>query len=100
MCIHFVLFHLSEQLTSKLRSVSLEEQMVSPPEGDMASLGFRPRFSLAFFLDQLKEGGDWRALARRLDLGHLINGLQAMTSPTKELLTMYEVSIGLVRALL
>ena len=64
-----------------------------PPEGDMASLGFRPRFSVAFFLDQAKEGGDWRALARRLDLGHLINGLQAMASPTKELLTMYEVGI-------
>ena len=59
----------------------------------MATLDFRPRFSLAFLLDQPKEGGDWRALARRLDLGHLINGLQAMTSPTKELLNMYEVGV-------
>ena len=59
----------------------------------MATLDFRPRFSLAFLLDQPKDGGDWRALARHLDLGHLINGLQAMTSPTKELLTMYEVGV-------
>ena len=61
-------------------------------EGDMGFLDFRPRISLALILDPENKGADWRALAQRLNFSHLEGGLQTMTSPTKELLNLYEVT--------
>ena len=75
-----------------MQSVSLtEEQTAAAAVGDMDALDFRPRISLAMLLDPVNTSKDWKALAERLDLSHLIGGLQSMTSPTKELLNLYEV---------
>ena len=80
-----------------MKSVSLTEEEKSllksaTKEGDLATLDFRPRISLALILDPKNQGSDWKALAKCLSLSHLEGGLETMTSPTKELLTMYEVS--------
>ena len=77
-----------------MQSVSLTEEQKSasiPTEGDLGNLDFRPRISLALLLDPTSVDKDWKALAERLNLSHLIGGLQSMTSPTKELLNLYEV---------
>lgn len=82
-----------------MQSVSLTEEdkalaaLGIEVDGDLGKLDFRPRISLALILDPPKDGGDWKALAKCLSLSHLEGGLEAMTSPTKELLTMYEVSL-------
>ena len=85
-----------------MKSVSLTEEdkalaalRANSTEGDLNKLDFRPRISLALILDPLNEGCDWKALAKCLSLSHLEAGLGEMTSPTKELLTMYEVSPSL-----
>lgn len=89
-----------EQLSSQMKSVSLTEEDralaalgATDSEGDLGKLDFRPRISLALLLDAPNDGSDWKALAKCLSLSHLEGGLESMTSPTKELLTMYEVSI-------
>ena len=84
----------SEHLSTQMQSVSLTEEQKSafiPTEGDLGNLDFRPRISLALLLDPTSVDKDWKALAQRLNLSHLIGGLQSMTSPTKELLNLYEV---------
>lgn len=78
-----------------MKSVSLTEEeksQLTKEGGDLATLDFRPRISLALILDPSNSGSDWKALAKCLSLSHLEGGLKSMTSPTKELLTMYEVS--------
>ena len=76
-----------------MQSVTIADEQQSMAEGDLDRLDFRPRISLALLLDTPSEGHDWRALAHQLHLQHLISGLQSMTSPTKELLNMLEVSL-------
>ena len=57
-------------------------------EGDMRLLDFRARISLGILLDQ---NDGWRALCHQLNLANLESGLAMFTSPTKDLLAMYEV---------
>jgi hypothetical protein len=86
-----------EQITTKLKSVSLtEEEKAALNPGDLAILDFRPRISLALILDPQNHGCDWKALAKCLSLSHLEGGLESMTSPTKELLNMYEACDGTI----
>ena len=83
-----------ENLSDQMQSVSLTEEQTAAAAaavGDLDALDFRPRISLAMLLDPVNTSKDWKALAERLDLSHLIGGLQSMTSPTKELLNLYEV---------
>lgn len=79
-----------------MQSVSLTEEQIASAAGDLDSLDFRPRISLSMLLDPSSGNKDWKALAERLNLSHLIGGLQSMTSPTKELLNLYEVSLILI----
>ena len=80
-----------ENLSDQLQSVSLTEEQTSTVVGDLDTLDFRPRISLAMLLDPGSANKDWKALTERLNLSHLVGGLQSMTSPTKELLNLYEV---------
>lgn len=91
-----------EHLSTQMQSVSLTEEQKSasiPTEGDLGNLDFRPRISLALLLDPTSVDKDWKALAQRLNLSHLIGGLQSMTSPTKELLNLYEAFDGSIAEL-
>lgn len=49
------------------------------------------RLKLAILLDPWREGQDWSALAERIGLVHLVPAFKAMSSPTKDLLSFYEV---------
>eukprot|EP00731_Ephydatia_muelleri_P012361 Em0006g1255a len=79
-----------DQLSSQLKSVTIKT------EGDMEKLDFRARISLAVLLDSTTEGADWRELCHRLNIGDLTSTLESMTSPTKELLMMYQASDGCI----
>ena len=60
-------------------------------EGDsLSQLDYRARLSLAILLDQ---SDDWRRLCHLMNLSALEGGFATFTSPTKDLLTMYEVSM-------
>ncbi len=74
-----------------MQSVSLTEEQNTTVVGDLDTLDFRPRISLAMLLDVDSASKDWKALTEKLNLSHLVGGLQSMTSPTKELLNLYEV---------
>ena len=66
-----------------MESVSIKQ------ESDMRLLDFRVRTSLASLLDQ---NDNWRQLCRLMDLSSLESGFGTFSSPTKELLAMFEVS--------
>lgn len=76
-------FFLSEQLSSQMESVSIKQ------ESDMRQLDFRVRISLAILLDQNES---WRQLCRLMNLNSLESGFATFSSPTKEVLAMYEVN--------
>ena len=54
--------------------------------GDLSKLDYRARLSLSFILDKNEE---WRKLCRFMNLE---GGFTTFTSPTRDLLSMYEVS--------
>ena len=56
----------------------------------MRLLDFRARISLAILLD---EQGTWRQLCRMMNLSTLESGFATFSSPTKEVLAMFEVSL-------
>ena len=66
-----------------MESVSIKQ------ESDMRLLDFRVRISLAILLD---ENDNWRQLCRLMNLGSLESGFATFSSPTKEVLAMFEVS--------
>ena len=57
-------------------------------EGDLSKLDYRVRLSLAILLDQNE---DWRRLCHLMNLAPLEGGFATFTSPTKDMLSMYEV---------
>ena len=70
-------------LSSQMESVSIKQE-----GDDLSKLDYRVRLSLAILLDQ---NGDWRKLCHLMNLAPLEGGFATFTSPTKDLLTMYEV---------
>lgn len=59
-------------------------------EGDnLSKLDYRARLSLAILLDQ---NDDWRRLCHLMNLAPLEGGFATFTSPTKDMLSMYQVS--------
>jgi hypothetical protein len=66
-----------------MESVSIKQ------ESDMRQLDFRVRISLAILLDQ---NDNWRQLCRMMNLSSLESGFATFSSPTKEVLAMFEVS--------
>ena len=61
-------------------------------EGDnLSKLDYRARLSLAILLDQ---NDDWRRLCHLMNLAPLEGGFATFTSPTKDMLSMYQVSRG------
>ena len=76
----FLLSMHAEMLNSQL---SIEQE-----EGDLSKLDYRARLSLAILLDQNE---DWRRLGRLMNLASLEGGFATFTSPTKDLLSMYQV---------
>ena len=67
-----------------MESVSIKQ------ESDMRMLDFRVRISLAILLD---ENDNWRQLCRLMNLSSLESGFATFSSPTKEVLAMFEVSL-------
>ena len=72
-----------EQLTNQMESITIKQ------ESDMRLLDFRVRISLAILLD---ENDNWRQLCRLMNFSTLESGFATFSSPTKEVLAMFEVS--------
>jgi hypothetical protein len=78
---HFL--RLSDMLSSQMETVSIKQ------EGDsLSKLDYRARLSLAILLDQ---NDDWRRLCHLMNLAPLEGGFATFTSPTKDMLSMYQV---------
>ena len=65
------------------------ESITIKQESDMRLLDFRVRISLAILLD---ENDNWRQLCRLMNFSTLESGFATFSSPTKEVLAMFEVS--------
>ena len=73
-----------DMLSSQMETVSIKQESDS-----LARLDYRARLSLSILLDQQE---DWRRLCRLMNLSALEGGFATFTSPTKDMLSMYEVS--------
>ncbi|XP_013405334.1 nuclear factor NF-kappa-B p105 subunit isoform X1 [Lingula anatina] len=67
--------------------------------GDLDKLDYMSRVSLAKLLDPCKTDQDWEAVAKYLDLGHLVSTFRPQKSPTLSLLDNYEVLDGTISQL-
>lgn len=76
---------LTDQLSSQMEAVSIKQ------EGDLRNLDFRARISLAILLDHSNR---WKKLCELMKLSQYESGFATFSSPTKELLQMFEVSFN------
>ena len=77
-------FFTSDMLSVRMETVSIKQ------EESLSSLDHRARLSLAILLDQSE---DWRRLCYLMKLAPLEGGFATFSSPTKDLLSMYEVKV-------
>lgn len=75
-------------LSTQMETVSIKQE-----GGDLSKLDYRARLSLSILLDQNE---DWRRLCHLMNLAPLEGGFATFTSPTKDMLSMYEVRSSLI----
>ncbi len=68
----------------------METVSIKQEGDDLAKLDYRARLSLAILLDQNEE---WRRLCHLMNLAPLEGGFATFTSPTKDMLAMFQVRV-------
>ena len=87
----FVPFHARiPHFLASTDNLSVHKETVGDKQEWDSQLDYRTCLSLALLLDQ---SDDWRRLMRLMKMSSSEEGLASFNSPTKEVLTMYEVSM-------